>query len=394
MVLLVSCPSCRRDLKLKEEMAGKRVKCPGCGGVVAVPLREEQLPQARPDGEEDLPQAQPEPEDEHPEAPVEEERRRKRPKRRKSKDRRAAEPIFTAMGIDFTLVKLLLVAGLMLVGAVGIVLVVIFSPLASFFSSAPDVQTVDLYTAVNGFRDTGVGERVLQSRTVPYTIPGRKKVIVTRPNPDGAFLKVTVRIPNKEIAEYFANVRGPISLMTLTGEHIQLQAGAEKTNAKYVLDANKNGERGYHFGYTPPEQEGRTPNLREHLGPGNTNWTHEGTVNDAGETIVFAGQRGMNVKTQISDQRLDGSEDRSVLGDLTGAKIDKGFGGGLVSGPVSYVLVTWDKGSNGWMLSDDIEQPNDISLSWQIVCFFPRPKDGSKDLTLMVLGKPRSLKLR
>ena len=31
------CGQCGKDLKVKDELAGKRVKCPGCGKPVAVP---------------------------------------------------------------------------------------------------------------------------------------------------------------------------------------------------------------------------------------------------------------------------------------------------------------------------------------------------------------------
>jgi len=31
------CTSCQKKLSAKEELAGKQVKCPGCGALVAVP---------------------------------------------------------------------------------------------------------------------------------------------------------------------------------------------------------------------------------------------------------------------------------------------------------------------------------------------------------------------
>ena len=38
MTILLRCPSCQQPLKVKEELAGKKVKCPGCGVPVPVPL--------------------------------------------------------------------------------------------------------------------------------------------------------------------------------------------------------------------------------------------------------------------------------------------------------------------------------------------------------------------
>jgi hypothetical protein len=40
MPLLIRCPACDKALKVKEELAGKKVKCPGCGKPVPVPAPE------------------------------------------------------------------------------------------------------------------------------------------------------------------------------------------------------------------------------------------------------------------------------------------------------------------------------------------------------------------
>ena len=37
MVIEFSCPHCGRELKLKDEAAGKRGRCPGCRNVITVP---------------------------------------------------------------------------------------------------------------------------------------------------------------------------------------------------------------------------------------------------------------------------------------------------------------------------------------------------------------------
>ncbi|MBC8116610.1 MAG: RDD family protein [Candidatus Saccharimonas sp.] len=38
MSILVSCDSCSKQLKVRDEAAGKRVKCPECGGVIEIPV--------------------------------------------------------------------------------------------------------------------------------------------------------------------------------------------------------------------------------------------------------------------------------------------------------------------------------------------------------------------
>src|SRR3954469_1439796 len=37
MPILFQCPGCKKNLKTKDELAGKRIKCPGCGEHVPVP---------------------------------------------------------------------------------------------------------------------------------------------------------------------------------------------------------------------------------------------------------------------------------------------------------------------------------------------------------------------
>ena len=37
--ILVACTACGKKLKVKEELVGKRVKCPHCGAAVRVPAR-------------------------------------------------------------------------------------------------------------------------------------------------------------------------------------------------------------------------------------------------------------------------------------------------------------------------------------------------------------------
>jgi hypothetical protein len=48
MSISVECPGCKRQLKAKDELAGKRVKCPGCGQLLVVPRVPSASPQASP----------------------------------------------------------------------------------------------------------------------------------------------------------------------------------------------------------------------------------------------------------------------------------------------------------------------------------------------------------
>jgi predicted Zn finger-like uncharacterized protein len=41
MAISFTCPSCESDLRLKDELAGRKVKCPRCGDVIAIPADDE-----------------------------------------------------------------------------------------------------------------------------------------------------------------------------------------------------------------------------------------------------------------------------------------------------------------------------------------------------------------
>ena len=69
MAISLSCPSCDKTLKVKDELAGRKVKCPGCGEAVPVPAGDEaaivsaeKLPRGKPlpvEDEEDRPRQPP-----------------------------------------------------------------------------------------------------------------------------------------------------------------------------------------------------------------------------------------------------------------------------------------------------------------------------------------------
>lgn len=51
MPIVISCPDCAKKLKLADQHAGKKIKCPGCGGAIKVPAGEE-IPELAPIEEE------------------------------------------------------------------------------------------------------------------------------------------------------------------------------------------------------------------------------------------------------------------------------------------------------------------------------------------------------
>lgn len=375
MPITATCAACNRIIKAKDELAGARVKCPGCGTPVILPSPADS---ASPSADSNA--AAPEPTE-----------RRRRKKRRGSKSR-SAQPIFSMMGIELTPRALVVTGGLTALMLVGVVLLFTLTPLGSWFSSAPEVRVVDVYTAVNGMRYSDVAERVLQNKSAIHAIPGHRRLLVTRETPEGGYLRIKVRIPHKQSDAYFAGSRGGV---TLIGPVIQLKSGNDAFEPVYVTDYS-DPEVGFHMGFVPPQASG-TKSLREYLGPGeraDNSWTHEGELKEDGAALCFEGKHGMKVTTEISAKRLDGEKDPNVLKDLSGGMdLGKGLDASrLVPGPSAYVKVTWDPASTGFLVAREVERPNDISLSWDVTCIFQRPK-GAKEATLEVLGKSYTLKL-
>lgn len=50
MAIAVVCPSCRAGFKVRDELAGRKVKCPDCGAVVGVPAGDVEVPRPRKSG--------------------------------------------------------------------------------------------------------------------------------------------------------------------------------------------------------------------------------------------------------------------------------------------------------------------------------------------------------
>jgi hypothetical protein len=383
MPILVICRSCERKMQVKEDCAGKRVRCPQCQSPLDVPL------------EEPLPAAQML---DQPDEPAESSAPPRRKKARKRRKERAgateARVLFSLGSLDFTPVSTFVFGGATLALVVGIILLFTLTPVASWFSSDPEVKVVDVYTAVNGLRYTDIGERVLNRATVAYTIPGNRKLMVTRENPEGRFLLVTFKIKYSEVQKAFP---GPNISVFVKETDVELEADGEKIQPLFVTDQWREPKEGYRLGFNPPREEpreegdwrGPTPKreLRDYLGPGlgPYNWTHEGTLTDDGNIIRFEGKGGMVVTTELN-ARDSGSRERA-------RPEKKRPGEFIVDSPDSFINVSCNKGSFAWLVNREIEQPNEIARKWEISCLFPRPKGAGKEYRLRILGTYQTVKL-
>jgi hypothetical protein len=99
MAIALSCPSCDKALKVKDELAGRRVKCPGCGGPILVTVDE--VP-----AEEMAVQEPP-----RRKARVAEDEDEDRPRKKKKKKKKSNRLLWIALGGGAVFVLLLVVVG-------------------------------------------------------------------------------------------------------------------------------------------------------------------------------------------------------------------------------------------------------------------------------------------
>ena len=90
MPISLTCPSCERGLKVKDELAGRKIKCPKCSEVIAVPANEaiaagKPKPKVRPseDDDDDRPRSKKVERDEGDEEEEEDRPRKKKKKKKK-----------------------------------------------------------------------------------------------------------------------------------------------------------------------------------------------------------------------------------------------------------------------------------------------------------------------
>lgn len=303
---------------------------------------------------------------------------------------REAKPMFTALGMEFTPAMLAVAFSMLLALVVGGVLLFTVTPAAGLFSSAPKVVAIDVYTAVNGMGYAKPGELLLSKDTTPMKIPGPSQILVSRENAAGKHLLVKVNVTDKELDTAFPGSGTQIRVSTM---QFELRAGGQRYEPVFILEDDGDS---FHLGFMPPKSETREYNLRDYLGPGKegrNNWTHPGELKETADQLVFNGQNGMQVTISTGADRQDGKEGSSRLGALTGTDAGNVLeSSGLVGAPGGFVKVSWNGGCTGHMVGLDLERPNDISRSWDVWCIFPRP-EGAREAELVVLGKPRKIKL-
>lgn len=285
-----------------------------------------------------------------------------------------------------------LIAGLSAFALSAIVLIVIFVPWGKIFSGTPEAQIVDVFTAVNSMGYNNVGVRVMNSDTTAYCIPGPRQIMVTRPNSKGKYLLLRLKVPYADVDKFFSGARGRISL---NQSNIQVEANGVTRNAVFIQDDNMAAGH-FQLSYQPPNQEGAKFTLRDYLGPKKEDsprgWSHDGAVKEYDENMTFEDSNGMQVRISVGSERQDGGGG-NILEHLTGKKV-LGNQQALTGDVSGYVHVDWNQDSGGFIVSDELEQPNEIGLNWKVNCIVELPPGASGEVTLKVLGKSRRVKIK
>jgi hypothetical protein len=388
---------CGKQLKVRDELAGKRARCPACGEIVPVPVSsDKELPAARmkqtqrlrdragdddesaritrkrplgalkstapsrTDDEESPDSSPPEPDDSDDFG--DDEPRRRRKKKKKSTRSAFSTPLVTLFGIDLTPLKLIIVAVVFCVAGVS----------AFMYLSAPEakVRVVDVYNLEEDLDEFMTGQAqmdVILNFLFHKEIP---KPLILHESSDGTFLlvkfKLSERSLKKLVGERYEN-------FVMKNKDAVLEAGGETfyplfiyepdvitpsvtVKAKSLLDDDKEGG-----GKPAPLREIEAHNKL--VAPSEENpWTHEGVlqVNLSGKS-TFKGIRGMIVNF-----------DHGPL-------------------PTKEMKITWNKNSDFWYGTKEEPVPAEVWLyDWRVACLFPRPAS-TKGMKLTVLGKPMKM---
>lgn len=286
------------------------------------------------------------------------------------------------------------IGGMLLFVVCLVTALVVFIPWGKMFAGTPEAQIVDAYTAINSMGYNNAALRVLNSDTAALCIPGPRQVVVTRPNPHGKYLLLRLKVPYSDIDRHFQGVRDRIFL---TRGHIQVEANGITKDVMYVQsDLAETGN--FQMSYQPPQQEAKV-DMRDYIGPkkeahssGARSWTSEGTVKEYSNDMTFETPAGLQVRISCGSERQDGGGG-NIFEHLTGKKIlgNKEAFTGSVEG---FVFVDWNMGSAGFVVHNELEQPNEIGLNWNVTALVELPEGAKGDVTLKAVGTTRKLRLK
>jgi hypothetical protein len=396
MPITLNC-GCGKRLQVRDELAGKKARCPGCGTILPIPSQSIQAPPilegqllsseneselepqpvskgkraaSRPKAEDDYEgvrvskRARPSIDEGSDEPPdLDDEPRRRRKKKKKRSKSVLFTPLLTLFGIDMTPLKLIIFFALIISAGV----------FAFLYFSAPDarVRVVDVYGVDNDLDEFMLDATQIEDVVMKFMfhkeIPRR---FVVRDSKEGAFLlvqfKISERALKKIVGEKYENT-------LLSKKDVILEGDGETVNPLYLYQADvgikkveikpkkRKGEEEEPEDRRKPDPDGPPKEAhKKDVSPSEDNpWTHKGElqIDPTGGKSTFQGVRGMRVTYEH--------------GPL----------------PTNQILITWDDKSEFWYGVKKEEVPSDLFLyAWRVTCLFPKPAS-TKNLKLTFLGK-------
>jgi hypothetical protein len=407
MPRLIGCPSCQQKLSIPESARpGHQLKCPACNTLLMVPSNTPTMkagatrseveastikassirthtmdkplitpaPPPRSSAPASSPQVEPD------DKPVVKKSKKKKGK----KDKPPSDASFRYI-----------LGGSILFALVLLTCIVVFIPWGRLFGpSMPEAERVDVFVAVNSMGYNTGGVRVLNEKTAAYCIPGPRQIMVTRANPQGKYVLLRLKVPYADVDRAFAGARGQI---VLSPSQVQVEHNGVTKEGVFVQDGY--AEVGYfQLSYQPPLQDGPRVSLRDYLGPrtdlgqGVKTWTHEGTTKEYAQQMSFEDSNGMQVMISTGPERKDGGGG-NIFEHAFGKKIlgnQEAFTGSVEG----YVYVDWNMGSGGFIVSGELEQPNEIGTNWAMKLIVELPPGVTNEVTLKIMGKTRKVKLK
>ena len=375
---------CGKRLKAAENLAGRRVKCPGCGRILQVP--NSAAPKVRPATRVERPQSPPAqaassgpprlslcPSCSKPLAPEAalctecgynlKTGKKLKPQTTREpapdRPRREGSSVFAAIAAYLpqpgTTFKLLLLAAV--IGAAGWWGYSFMNPPAVLEHA---VHTVDAYAVADDLEPTTVFRHVeaLGEAFGDFSLGGRHLLVITHPTAAGRFLRVQLKLSRRYLANHDKLQRGKFYLsgadIQLLGHDGQAVGGLFLTGQQRSTTAQINLRR-------LPENA-TLPFTGERL----EKWRHDGEV--IGEIQP--------------NYRLDG-----VLQSIAGTWEFRGSGGLNVrlTGEGPLLKIQWETASTAWRAAGDIDDPAppfETFGDWPVNILFPRPSRGPYQLKI------------
>lgn len=295
MPITAVCPTCSKQFKVRDELAGKTIKCVACGRVMTipsgapVPVMEMPAPatvraRAPVSASPPMPVVEP-PVNGEPEPEAFDDRPRKRKKKKKGKGAGFSMPTFSILGRDMSLTTLLVgLAAVLLVG--GATYYICFVVFAAGGYHIIEMKRTDVFAAIDARRTHWTETGRLQNEALQR---GDGRFLVSRDGKEGNSVFLRIKLSQGYLEKNEKFFKG--TLIFYNTDFI-MNADGQKIMPLFVFQTYTDGAKGMYIAPHPKEQERFNPLKfdREGFEDGGS-FTSDSTPSDA----TWKGPRGLEV---------------------------------------------------------------------------------------------------